>query len=153
MTITYNELVSRIQGSFNTLNKDMFIPRRYILSVFKAKAEFYMAQKFYDKSLFRETNLFKWINCIKMEDVPASKCGVELQSCHNIVRSKKKLPRLLWSRYGASALMITNIDGSKEYQIISLSYYNSIRKKRDFDKFKGKFAIIYPDNHLYIPDS
>lgn len=153
MTFTYNEIVSRIQHTLNTLNKDMFIPRRYILSIFKAKAEFYMAQKLNDKSLFRETNLFKWINCVKMEEAPSNTCGVELQSCTTVMKSRKKLPKLLWSRYGSSTIMVTNIDGSKEYQIISQAYYNNIKNKPIFKKFKGKFAIIYPDNYLYIPDS
>lgn len=153
MTISYNEVASRVQNTLNALSKDTFIPKRYILHVFKTKAEFLMAQKFYDKSLFRETNLFKWIDCVQMDEVSPNKCGVELQACSRVMKSRKKLPKLIWSRYGASAVSVVNIDGSKEYEIISHSYYNTIRKKRGFDKFKGNYAIIYPDNHLYIPDS
>lgn len=154
MTLTYNEIVSRIQNNLNSVSKDMYIPKRFILSVFKSKAEFLMAQKFYDKSLFRETNLYKWINCVDLEEVDYIKCGkIEFKTCNTIMRSKKKLPKLLWTRYGSTVLMVTNIDGSKEYQVISHSYYQSIKNNKNFEKFKGKFAIIYPDNVLYIPDS
>ena len=153
MIVTYKEIVSRIQNNLNTLGKDMFIPRRFILSVFKSKAEFLMAQKFYDKSLFRETNLFKWIECIEMEEINAVTCNnIELQSCQTLMRSVKKLPKLIWTRYGSTALMVTNVDGSKNYTIISHSYYQTIRNKRNFDKFKGTFAIVYPDNKIVIPD-
>ena len=154
MILTYKEIVSRIQNNLNTLNKDMFIPRRFILSVFKSKAEFLMAQKFYDKSLFRETNLFKWIECIEMEEISPSTCpNVELRSCETLMRSVKKLPKLLWTRYGSTVLMVTNIDHSKTYTLISHSYYQTIKNKRTFDKFKGTFAIVYPDNKIVIPDT
>lgn len=154
MSVTYNEIVSRIQNNLNTLNKDMYIPRRFILSVFKSKAEFLMAQKFHDKSLFRETNLFRWIDCIDMEEIDHVRCGkIELQTCNIVMSSKCKLPKLLWTRYGSTALMVTNIDHSKEYKIISHSYYQSLKKTKNFEKFKGTFAIIYPDNKIVIPDS
>lgn len=154
MTITYNEIVSQIQNTLRTLNKDQYIPRRYILSVFKSKAEFLMAQKFHDKSLFRETNLYKWLECVDMIEMDKKLCNkMEIPSCEKAVKSKKKLPKLLWTRYGSTVLMVTNIDHSKEYQVVSLSYYNTIKRKSNFDKFKGKYAIIYPDNTLVIPDS
>ena len=131
MIITYNEIVSRIQNNLNTLDKDMLIPRRFILSIFKSKAEFLMAQKFYDKSLFRETNLYKWINCIDMEEIDSVCCGkIQLQTCNIVMRSKKKLPKLIWTRYGSTVLMVTNIDGSKEYQVVSHSYYQSLKNKK-----------------------
>lgn len=153
MEYTYNQIVSRVQNTLNTLAKDTYIPRRYILHLIKSKIEFYAAQKLYDKTLFREINSFKWINCIKMTDVPVNKCGVELNNCNIVSRSKKKLPKVLWSKFGPSILSVTNIDGSKEYQLVTQSYYNSIKNKSNFDKFRGKFAILYPDNYLYIPDS
>jgi len=154
MTITYNEIVSQIQNTLRTLNKDQYIPRRYILSVFKSKAEFLMAQKFYDKSLFRETNLYKWLECVDMVEMDKTLCNkMEIPTCEIAVKSRKKLPKVLWTRYGSTVLLVTNIDHSKEYQVVSLAYYNILKRKSNFKKFKGKYAIIYPDNTLVIPDS
>lgn len=151
---TYKEIVSRIENSLNTLTKDTFIPRRYILSVFKSKAEFFMAQKLYDKSLFRETSLFKWIPCITMIEDDIIKCGkLEFQRCESLMKSKKKLPKLLWSKYGSSIIMVTNLKHDKEYKLISQVDYMNLLKRPNADKFLGKFAILYPDNYLYIPDS
>lgn len=152
--MTYNEVVSRIQNHLNTLAKDTFIPRRFILSVVKSKGEFLMAQKFNDKSLFRETNLFKWVRCISLEEVDTVKCGrIELQKCATAMVSKKKLPKLIWSRYGASVLMVTNLTEDKTYTVISPLQYSNMRKKRGFEKFMGKYAVIYPDGKIAIPDS
>ena len=154
MKITYNNLISRVQNTLNSQNKDQYIPKRYILAILKSKIEFLLAQKFNDKSLFRETNLYRWINCIEMEEIDRVKCGkTELMLCDTIMKSRKKLPKLIWSRYGSSVVMVTNIDNSKQYQIISNSAYVSMRKNRNFEMFKGNYAIIYPDNTLYIPDS
>lgn len=152
--MTYREIVSRIQNSLNTLAKDTFIPRRFILSVFKSKAEFLMAQKLYDKTLYRETNLFKWINCVTMVEEDIVKCDkIEFKRCRSLMKSKKKLPKLLWSRYGASIFLITNIDTSKEYKLISQADYLNLLNRKNSEKFLGKYAILYPDNYLYIPDS
>lgn len=152
--MNYNEIVSRIQGNLNTLNRDVYIPRRLILSIFKSKAEFIMSQRFNDKSLFREINLYEWIRCISMEETDSVKCGkTEISRCNESMISKKTLPSLIWSRYGASILMITNITEDKQYNIISPKDYMNISQNKHFDKFKGKYAVIYPDGKIMIPDS
>lgn len=151
---TYREIVSRIENSLNSLTKDTFIPRRYILSVFKSKAEFFMAQKLFDKTLFRETSLFKWVNCVQMVEEDIIKCGkLEFKRCKSLMKSKKKLPKVLWSKYGSSVILVTTIDGEKEYKLISQVDYMNLLKRPNSEKFIGKYALIYPDNYLYIPDS
>ena len=154
MTVSYGEIVSRIQNTLNSVNKDVYIPRRYILSIFKSKAEFLMAQKFYDKSLYRETNLYDWLECVDMEQMDRVLCNsIQLDNCEKAVRTKKKLPKLIWTRYGSTILMVTNIDHSKEYKLVTQAYYNTLKSKKNFNKFRGNFAIVYPDNRLVIPDS
>ena len=151
---TYREIVSRIQNSLNSLTKDTFIPRRFILSIFKSKAEFFMAQKLFDKTLFRETNLFKWVNCVQMVEEDVIKCGkLEFKRCKSLMKSKEKLPKVLWSKYGSSVILVTTIDGEKEYKLISQVDYMNLLKRPNSEKFIGKYALIYPDNYLYIPDS
>lgn len=152
--MTYREVVSRIQNTLNQLVKDTFIPRRYILAVFKSKAAFLTAQKLTDKTLFRETSLFKWINCVKMEEEDMIKCDkIEFKRCQSIMKSSKKLPELLWTKYGPSILAVTNLDGSKDYKLTDVRTYNILKKRKGFEKFKGDYALVYPDNHIYIPDS
>ena len=81
-------------------------------------------------------------------------CGlVELEDCGTVMVTKVKLPELIWSRYGSSILMVTNITNSKKYQLISPLEFMNIKNRSNFEKFKGKYAIIYPDNRIIIPDS
>ena len=63
------------------------------------------------------------------------------------------IPKLIWSRYGPSILMVTNITDDKEYELITPSEYINMQNIRGFDKFKGRYAILYPDGKLSIPDS
>ena len=152
--MTYNEVISRVQNTLNAINKDMYIPKRYVLAVLKSKAEFLVSQKFNDKSLFREMNIFSWVNCVEMKEIDTYMCGlVELEDCGTVMVTKVKLPELIWSRYGSSILMVTNITNSKKYQLISPLEFMNIKNRSNFEKFKGKYAIIYPDNRIIIPDS
>ena len=151
---TYREIIATIQESFNSTTKDTYIPRRLILSMIKLIAEDYISKKFNDKSLFREINLLDWIECIELKKEEVIKCkDLTLPNCEFVMMSEICLPNLIWHRFGSSVVMVTNVDKSVEYKIITESDYQKIRKQRFFDKFKGKYAIITSDNRLYIPDS
>ena len=152
--MTYNEVVSMIQGILNAVAKDTYIPRRLILSVLRSKLEFLVAQKFNDKSLFREMNLFRWVKCISLEEVDTVTCGkIELQKCSTAMVSRKPLPELIWSRYGASILLVTNALDEKAYTLITPADYINMRNRTGFEKFMGRYAILYPDGKIAIPDS
>ena len=49
--------------------------------------------------------------------------------------------------------MVTNITNSKKYQLISPSEFLNLKDRSNFDKFRGKYAILYPDNKIIIPDN
>ena len=68
------------------------------------------------------------------------------------MRTKKKLPKILSSIFGYAILLVTTIDGEKEYKIKTLSSYNTLKRRSNFNKFKGKYAYL-KDGYLYIPDS
>lgn len=151
--MTYGELVSSVVNSFNSIKKDMRIPKRYVLSVFKKNAEFIMSQKLRDRSLYREEDLFTWLNCIELKREDVVKCPIiEFKTCKDLMRTKKKLPKILSSIFGYAILLVTTIDGEKEYKIKTLSSYNTLKRRSNFDKFKGKYAYL-KDGYLYIPDS
>ena len=45
------------------------------------------------------------------------------------------------------------MDKTKEYSLISDKDYINLKKRKNFSKFQGKYAVLGTDNHLYIPDS
>lgn len=146
-------MVSRIQNSLNTLDKDMFIPRRYILSVFKSKAEFFILQKMNEKKLFNSEDLFTWLECVPMERVSKASCNIPgIEQCETIMRSREKLPNILETDYGYAVLEATNIDYSKEFKLKTPTHLRRMSKGRYYSKFKGKYIYII-DGYLYAPDT
>ena len=56
---TNDELVSRVLNGLKLLNKDERISKRYVLYIAEKNAEFLISHKLRDKSLFRETNIYR----------------------------------------------------------------------------------------------
>lgn len=152
MGTTQGELVSRVINTLKALSKDMRLSRRYVLKTLQNKAKFYIAQKLNDKSLFRESNLFTVLDCFEMKPIEVYKCDIlEFRSCKKLMRSKKKLPDLIYSKYGASILEVTSIDGEYLFRPITLSQYR-INKNRAGNDINQQFFYI-KDGYLYLPDS
>lgn len=149
--MTNNQIVSRITNGLKTLNKDDRISRRYILNVAQNIATLLISQKLRDKSLFREDNLYITIDCFEMEKKDRFNCDIiEFRSCEKLMRSKEKLPCLIYSRYGSSIKEVTSIDYSTLFKPSTVSQFRR-DKQREFQADSRKFYIR--DGYLYLPDS
>lgn len=149
--MTNAEIVSRVRNGLNSISKDDRISRRYILHVAKQKATFLISQKLNDRSLFREDNLYKTVDCFEMESVDVIKCEIlEFRRCKSIMKSKCKLPKLIYSRYGGSLKEVITADGEKEFKPITPSQY-----RRDKNRVEGSDYIYYyvKDGYLYLLDT
>ena len=145
------KLVSRISIGLNANNKDSRISKRYILEVATGKAVFLMAQKYRDRSLFRESNILTTIPCFELEKIDKYKCDiVEFKTCHTVMKSKLTLPELVYSRYGSSLKEVTNIDFSVDFRPTTTAKYRRDKRREGF----GVEDFFYiKDNYLYLPDS
>jgi len=145
------ELVSRVRQGLNSLNKDSKIPRRYILGVATDIAIFLMAQKFRDRSLFREGNLYRSVDCFELVSIDKYSCDiVEFRSSTNVMKSKKKLPKLVYSRYGSSLKEVTNIDASMDFKKTTPSKYRRDKRRQGY---KSEYVFYEKDGYLYLPDT
>lgn len=145
------ELVSRVIGVLNSNNKDSRIPKRLILNIATEKAIYLMAQKFRDRSLYRESNIYREVECVEMIKIDKAACDiVEFRTCNTVMRSKKKLPKLIFSRYGSSLKEVTNVDKGFEFQPTTISKFRRDKKREEF----GKDRFFYVENgYLYLPES
>lgn len=149
--MTNAEIVSRVRNGLNSISKDDRISRRYILHVAKQKATFLISQKLGDRSLYREDNLYKTLDCFEMEPIDVVRCEIlEFRRCKSIMRSKCKLPKLIYSRYGNSLKEVITADGEKEFKPITPSQY-----RRDKNRVEGSDYIYYyiKDGYLYLLDT
>ena len=147
------EFVSNIINNLKFLNKDEHPSRRFILNTGKAEAVTLISQKLQDKSIFREDNIFQTIQCLKMQTIDTIKCGIyEFEKCDSLVKSSKKLPRLLYSRYGNSIVEVTSIDGSVIFLPTTLSDYKLFKKRVLSNRTRNTKFYYVQDGYLYLPD-
>jgi len=149
--MTNAEFVSRVANGLNSISKDDRIPKRYILHVGRQKAIFYISQKLNDRSLYREDNLYKTIDCFELHSIDVTKCDIiEFRRCKSIMKSKNKLPKLIYSRYGSTLKEVTTVDGEKEFKTTTPSQY-----RRDQARIESSDYINYyiKDGYLYLLDT
>lgn len=151
--MTNGDFVSRVMNGLRVLNKDEHVSRRYILKIGQNKSKFYIAQKLLDKTLFRETNLYKTIQCFRLEAIETIKCGIhEFMRCESLMRSRKKIPGLIYSKLGASIASVTSLDSSTVFLPTTLKSY-LISKGRKLSKQLNLKYYYIQDNYIYLPDS
>lgn len=151
--MTNKELVSRVINNLRALNKDQHISRRFILKTARDKSKFYIAQKLHDRSLYREENLYKTIKCFQLKRDDVVKCNIlEFRRCSNLMKSVKKLPETIFSRFGASIVSVSSVSGEVEFTPITTQKY-TLQKNRQFASLiKPNYYYIH-DGYLYLPDS
>ncbi len=150
--MTNLEFVSQISGILKSNNKDNKIPKRLILKVGQDVATFLVAQKLLDRTISNETNLYTTIPCFEFEQINVKDCpSIEFRLCDILMKSKKPLPKLVFSRLGASIKDVVSIDGDFTFSFVDEAQYR--RNKKRPQQLKNQiFIYLGTDNHLYIPD-
>ncbi len=150
--MTENKFAESVLASLNQLDRDRYLSKRYIVSIGKEIMKDYIVQKLGDRTLYREDNLYSYVECFELEKIDIVKCPiVEFRTCNIVMKSIKPLPDLLFSKYGAAIRSVMNIDNSEEIDKTNLKDY--IRnKKRSGYRRKPKYYTD-KENYLYIVDS
>lgn len=150
--MTNLEFVSQISGILKSNNKDNKIPKRLILKVGQDAATFLIAQKLMDRTISSETNLFTTIPCFELEQIESKNCpSIEFRMCKTLMKSKEPLPKLVFSRLGASIRDIVALDGDFVFTFVDETQYRR-NKKRQHQLKDQVFVYLGTDNHIYIPD-
>jgi hypothetical protein len=150
--MTNIEFVSQISGILKSNNKDNRIPKRLILKVGQDAATFLIAQKLMDRTISSETNLFTTIPCFEFEKIESKNCpSIEFKMCKTLMKSKEPLPKLVFSRLGASIRDIVALDGDFTFTFVDEAQYRR-NKKRQQQLKDQVFVYLGTDNHLYVPD-
>lgn len=149
--MTNREIVDKIFNALKYNNKDEAISRRFILKVLRDTTKWLISQKLLDRTLFNEMNLYSEINCFEFEKEDVVKCPIiEFRRCKTLMKSKKPLPELIFSRFGASIKNILSIDGENEFIFVTAEQYRRNQKRQV--RRNEYYIYLGADNHLYIPD-
>lgn len=146
------EAVSKLANILKTNNRDEQLPRRFILKVLVDTSKQLISQKLLDRTIMSELNLYTEINCFEFEKINAKDCPlIEFRLCKTLMKSKKPLPELVFSRLGSSVKEIYSLDGDYQFTFVDLKQYNR-NKKRQHSLTDEVYVYLGIDNHLYIPD-
>jgi len=144
-------IVSRIINGLKLLSKDDRVSKKYILNVARQKAEFYIAAKLNDMSIYREDNLYTSLDCFQLKRIDVIKCDViEFRTCNNVMKSVKKLPPLVYSKYGNSLKEITNLDNTQEFRATTPSQFRRDKNRQGKEEF---IRFYVKDGYLYLLDT
>ena len=150
--MTNIEFVSQVTGLLKSNNKDNRLPKRLILKTGQDATSFLVAQKLMDRTISSETNLYTTIPCFEFEQIDSKSCpSIEFRMCKTLMRSINPLPKLVFSRLGASIKEIVALDGDFVFTFVDEAQYRR-NKKRQHQLKNNVFIYLGTDNHLYIPD-
>lgn len=150
--MTRLQIVSEIVNVLKLNNKDSKVSRRFILNLLENSAISYISQKFAERTILSEMNLYSYIPCFEFEKINSKSCDtIEFRLCSTLMKSKKPLPKLIFSRLGSSIREIVSLDGNFTFTFVDEVQYR--RNKKRQHKLKNEvYVYLGADNHLYIPD-
>jgi len=147
------KFVSRVSSQLRMLSKDDYVSDRYILSTGVTIASKFITQKIQNRSINKDTSLYKEVLCIEFEPKNIFECKyAEFKSCNNLSRSKKNIKDIgiLFTRYGSSIKELYSIDRNSTVFSESTLYQLRLDSERaGGSNYLNKFYII--DNYIYIP--
>ncbi len=150
--MTNKDFTSKVINTLKLNNRDDRRPRRFILRVLQDTATQLIAQKWLDRSILGEMNLYTAIPCFEFESIDVRECkNVEFRRCNVLMKSKCKLPKLIFSRLGASVKEIVSLDGNYRFVFLDKGQYQR-NKNRRYKIDDEVYIYLDSDMHLYIPD-
>lgn len=150
--MTNLEAISTLANTFKLNNRDNSLPRRYLLQLLRNTATTLISQKLLDRTILQETNLFTNIPCFQFEKVDSKVCNnIEFRYCKILMKSVCPLPKLVFSRLGASVKEIVSLDGNYRFVFLDKGQYQR-NKNRKYSLKDEVYIYLDSDNHLYIPD-
>ncbi len=151
-TMKNSEAVSKVINSFKFLNKDERISKRYVLRLLRDASKNLISQKLLDRTISEESNLYSKIDCFEFQEVEIVSCPIiEFRRCNTLMKSKKPLPELVFSRNGSSIKEITSLDDFTEVYLTTPEQYRKDRK-RQYYASEDTYLYVDIDNYAYIVD-
>lgn len=149
---TYREIVSKTTNLLKLNNKDEDVSRRFIIKLFQDSATMLISQRLLDRTVLNELNLYTQIPCFEFKKEEVKNCkNIEFRRCKTLMKSVCPLPKLVFSRLGASVKEIVSLDGSYRFVFLDKGQYQR-NKKRQYSLKGEVYIYLDSDNHLYIPD-
>lgn len=150
---TINESISRVKGSIKAIREDAFITDRLVWTILKKYAYPLIKRQSVLEGIMSLHDIFTPIPCVDLIEVDrvSDSCCAGIKSGCKIMRTKKRIPKVVESYKGPLFRQISTIDGSKEFYMTTPLGYNAISRSSTF-KYNNNKYFWYFDGYLYFPD-
>lgn len=149
---TIKESISRIRNVFKVVNEDAFMTDRFIHSVLMKHAKALIRRQDNEDKLMRFDSLFEtlpFVDLIEVDKIEADCAG--LKTGCKIMRTKKKLPKIMTGSYGPLIRNVGPIDYSDTFQQVNQAIYIAMTNSTNF-KYNKTHYFWYKNGYLYFPD-
>lgn len=147
MSQTLRQVLSDLSSDINALNIDDRKSFRWLASKFKDKVQVFIRQDARSRELVRDSNIWKPINCVKLDEIKAIDC-CDIEDAGTFRQSKVKIPEAYSTSYG-NLVKVFTLNGSVEFkEIKSFEYKDFVNREYGSGKyfwFVGR-KIIIPDS-------
>ena len=149
---TIREAISRIRNVFKLVNEDAFLTDRFIYSLLIKHSKTLIRRQDVENKLMSYDSLFEtlpYVELIEVDKIEAD-CARIKTGC-KIMRTRKKLPKLMTGSNGPILRTIAPIDGSDVFQQCLAAVYVSMTQSTTF-KYNKTHYFWYKNGYLYFPD-
>lgn len=147
--MTNRQLISEIRNDLQSISPDVWIPGAYILSKSRGFAALFIKREADDKRLFRFSDLYTVIKCLKMEEKDLIDCcDINIPNCKTVMVSKQPLPEVYSTRFGY-LLNVSSVDYDKRYIPITPEGFKNIQS-REFKDLSNRY-FWFENQHVVSP--
>lgn len=144
--MTVREVVSQVRSMSKLLSSDALISDRVIYNECKDTANKLVKQSLDKRKLWQSPNLFAYLPCLEMEEVPITECCEFTGNC-NVAKSKKELPTIGEGIWGLAIQGVFGLDKSVKIKASNPNRYSNLLKLNL--PVKSTYFWIQ-NNHLYV---
>ena len=149
---TIRESISRIRNVFKLVTEDAFLTDRFIYSLLLKHSKALIRRQDVENKLMQYDSLFEtlpYVELIEVDKIEAD-CARIKTGC-KIMRTKKKLPKLMTGANGPILRTISSIDGSDIFQQCLAAVYVAMTQSTSF-KYNKTHYFWYKNGYLYFPN-
>lgn len=143
---SYRQVISNLRTSYKMISSDNIATNRLIMNELRSRALYLIKQKIDGRLLFDSPNIFTYVPCLKMKQVPLAEC-CEYRSEKTISRSVERLPKIAEAKFGLLIQRVTGLEFATKYIQATPTRYTNLLNINP--KTKEEFYWVL-NGYLYI---
>ena len=146
------ESISRIRNVFKIVTEDAFLTDRFIYSLLLKHSKALVRRQDVENKIMQYDSLFEtlpYVELIEVDRIEAD-CARVKSGC-KIMRTKKKLPKVMTGANGPIFRTVSPIDGSDVFQQCLSAVYVAMTQSTNF-KYNKCHYFWFKNGYLYFPD-